>query len=178
MASQRFVEVDSKGRFLDKGHKKEIAGLLICGFSIFVLLAMASYTWGAEKSGNICGVFGDRVSFLFHMLFGKASFALFVYLAVWGGLLTIRKDGGKVFPKIFGIIFFTCILSILFSLNLDIQNPFLSATNTQPFGPGGVIGAYIGPRINMAFGPLGSYMILFLLLFILNYNVIFCNVYV
>lgn len=162
------MEVDAQGRAVTNSHFKEVAGLVLCGLSLFALVALASFRLPAlgESSSNVCGVLGDRLAFTLLLIFGKASFFLMAYLATWGALLVARRGGEAVLARLMGILSFTFVLALLLSLRLDPARPFAQGTNTLPFGPGGTVGAFLGPKVYRILGPLGSYLILLLLGFI------------
>ncbi len=168
MGGRRFVEVDAQGRKVAGSHLQEVAGLVLCGVSLFSLVALASFRLAplGEPPSNVCGVLGDRLAFTFLMLFGRASFFLMAYLACWGALLVARRGGEAVLARLMGILSFTFVLALLLSLRLDPARPFAQGTNALPFGPGGTLGAFLGPKVYEILGPLGSYLILLLLAFI------------
>ena len=168
MGGKRFVEVDAQGRMVRGSHFKEVAGLVLCGVSLFALVALVSFRLPAlgEAPSNVCGVLGDRLAFTLLLLFGRASLFLIAYLAAWGALLVVRRGGEAVLARLLGILSFTFVLALLFSLRLDPARPFAQGTNTLPFGPGGTVGAFLGPKVYEILGPLGSYFILLLLAFI------------
>ena len=130
--ARRFVEVDGKGKVRAAGHSREILGLVLCGFSLFGLVALASYrqTPLGEPVRNICGVLGDRLAFTLHMLFGQASFVLVVYMACWGALLVARRAGGAILARLLGILSLTLVVALVLSLHLDLKSPLAAATNT------------------------------------------------
>ncbi len=168
MGGKRFVEVDAQGRMVQGSHFKEVAGLVLCGVSLFALVALVSFRLPAlgEAPSNVCGVLGDRLAFTLLLLFGRASLFLIAYLAAWGALLVVRRGGEAVLARLLGILSFTFVLALLLSLRLDPARPFSQGTNTLPFGPGGTVGAFLGPKVYEILGPLGSYLILLLLAFI------------
>ncbi len=157
------------GRNLFSEKLREIAAILIIGFTIFALASTMSYKEpGLAQDGgisNLCGATGAILAHYMLYAFGYASYAMYACLGLWGVVLFTRKALHGVASKVIGLVFFTSFLSALLSHLLQG-----SSSSIPHFG--GLVGFYLDDFFTsrLALGVVGARIILvvlFLITFIL-----------
>ena len=142
----------------------EILGILLVGLSLFLVVSGMSYRFGNSQdpllsgaSENWGGYVGHYVGGFFMQAFGLASFIGFAFVLFWGLLLLLRRPLNHPWPRVFGVLALVLVFSI-----------FLSGSGTNPSGirmvtpngAGGLLGAFLSPRLHQSFGWFGTWLLL------------------
>jgi S-DNA-T family DNA segregation ATPase FtsK/SpoIIIE len=142
---------------------RELLGLVLIGFSLYMLLAVLSYALpapgeGAMPSGdyrNLGGRFGYAIGGAMLLVFGRAAVCLFLFGLLAGALLFSGRRVERVPLRLLGAIVFTAMASILFAGPDGVSG----LSEQSPHGAGGRIGAVLSPRLERAFGGPGRVMV-------------------
>ncbi|MEZ5962622.1 MAG: DNA translocase FtsK [Planctomycetota bacterium] len=141
---------------------REISALVLIGIGLYMLLALVSFRLpdpGAETIPrgvfNLGGSFGHTVASGLLLVFGKASWLLFLFLVGYGLSVFMGVRIERLVLKVLGVVVFTSMVSIL----LAGADGLAGASAQSPHGAGGRLGAVLSPRLAHAFGGPGRLMI-------------------
>ncbi len=142
----------------------EILGIFLVGLSLFLAVSGMTYRFGSSQdpllsgaSENWGGYVGHYLGGFFMQAFGLASFVGFAFVLFWGLLLLLRKPLKHPWPRVFGVL----ALVLVFSIFLSGSGPDPSGIRmVTPNGAGGLLGAYLSPRLHQSFGWFGTWLLL------------------
>ncbi len=160
-----------------KDHRFRVSlGVFLLIFSLFLMLALVSFlfTWRVDQSIDWSNLFANREmkaenwssklgaifsNILFNKAFGLASFAFPFIIALIGFRLVDIKllPLGKTLRFTF---FFTIWFSIFSAFLMGEANGYFGS------GPGGQHGLFVAAWLKSLIGPLGSFFLLLLILFV------------
>ncbi len=149
---------------------RDFTGLLLLGFALFTLVALASYSAGDPsfntfasakiEAKNMGGRVGAFLADGLAQLLGAGAF-FFPFITALMGWGIIR---GQAFPRWRVVLFFGTMFMVAFCALLYVQYPgdpwFGSAAHA-----GGMTGAYTGPYLITWLNPSGARLVLGILLF-------------
>lgn len=149
----------------------ELAGLLMIGLSIWLLLSLFSFHMPFEAAGSSYNL-GGRVGFFlakFSLTFlGLSAYLLAVLGLSWGFVVVARKEVELPVIRVIGA--FSFVFSFAFILHLGFGGDVEAATAAQgdlelvtssaPYGPGGWLAYEWVPELISRFGGLGLWVIL------------------
>ncbi|MHC4078439.1 MAG: DNA translocase FtsK 4TM domain-containing protein, partial [Planctomycetota bacterium] len=142
---------------------REILGLLWIGFSLYVLLAMATFAAADAITGeiprggvtNLGGSVGYHAAAGLLWLFGLAGYLPFFFLIVFSLLMFLGHEVKRLTLKAIGVVTFTALVATLMS------HPDGAATGPlYPDGAGGKFGAAVSAPLQSAFGGPGRLLLL------------------
>jgi S-DNA-T family DNA segregation ATPase FtsK/SpoIIIE len=142
----------------------EILGICFVGLSLFLVVSGMSYRFGSSQdpllsgaNDNWGGYVGHYIGGFFMQAFGLASFIGFAFVLFWGLLLLLRKPLNHPWPRVFGVF----ALVLVFSIFLSGAGPDPSGIRmVTPHGAGGLLGAFLSPRLHQSFGWFGTWLLL------------------
>jgi len=150
---------------------RELAGLVMIGLSLWLLLSLASFymPYGAAGAGHNLG---GRVGFFLAKwaltFLGHSAYLLAVLGISWGFIVVARKQVDLPMIRVLGALVF--VLSFAFILDLGFVGDEARAqmdlgdlshvTSSAPFGPGGWLAHAWVPTLVHRFGSLGLWVIL------------------
>ncbi|MEY8833257.1 DNA translocase FtsK 4TM domain-containing protein [Phaeobacter italicus] len=123
---------------------KELIGALLVGLGLLVALMIGSYSaddpnWMVSTDApvqNILGRTGASVAFILITLFGKASWAISLFLTVWGARCILHKGEDRfLWPLLLSLPWL-----LLVSLHFETLVPAQGWRSAHTFGLGGMIG--------------------------------------
>jgi S-DNA-T family DNA segregation ATPase FtsK/SpoIIIE len=161
---RRFVPVEAKESGLSAWAWEAVA-LLALGVSLFVLVALATFSLAdpgeaieIPRGGgrNLAGVVGYHVAHAFLFVFGHAAYVLVLFGCVYAVLVLLHRGPSKLVFRSIGALVFTSMMALL----LAGPHGMAGASEASPYGAGGRLGANLSPHLHDAFG--GSGRILFL----------------
>ncbi|MCP5020779.1 MAG: DUF87 domain-containing protein [bacterium] len=146
----------------------ELAGLLMIGLSIWLLLSLFSFHMPFEAVGSGHNL-GGRVGFFlakFSLTFlGLSAYLLAVLGLSWGFVVVARKEVELPVIRVIGA--FSFVFSFAFILHLGFFKPDAVVhsdldlvTSSAPYGPGGWLAHEWVPELVSRFGGLGLWVIL------------------
>jgi DNA segregation ATPase FtsK/SpoIIIE, S-DNA-T family len=120
-------------------HLQEIKGLALIGFSLLVLISLATYhlPYGSAEEGGGHNWGGQAGYYLAHWIYVGLGWAgyLAVFLGTtWGAVLVARKRVGLPTLRILGGLLFLASTALLLELAFGASWP---PSNELPYGPGG-----------------------------------------
>ncbi len=145
---------------------RELLALVLLGFSLFALLALATFDLKAPglsaeipRGGlaNLGGVAGYYLAHGLNYVFGWAAFVLFLFAFARGISLFLGQAQDRIALRLLGAVVFVASLALLLA-GADGGEP----GRLTPYGPGGKFGANLSPALYDAFGGLGRILLLFL----------------
>ena len=151
-----------EGPFRDRF--RESLGILLIGLSLFLVVSGMSYRFGSSQdpllsgaSENWGGYVGHFLGGFFMQAFGLASFIAFAFVLFWGLLLLLGKPLQHIWPRVFGVL----ALVLVFCIFLSGPGPDPSGIRmVTPHGAGGILGAFLSPRLHQSFGWFGTWLLL------------------
>jgi S-DNA-T family DNA segregation ATPase FtsK/SpoIIIE len=149
----------------------ELAGLLMVGLSIWLLLSLFSYHMPFEAAGSGHNL-GGRVGFYLAdwslTFLGLSAYLLAVLGLTWGFVVVARKEVELPVIRVIGA--FSFVFSFAFILHLGFGADVAEAlnanaeldlvTSSAPYGPGGWLAHEWVPELVNRFGGLGLWVIL------------------
>ncbi len=142
----------------------EVLGILLVGLSLFLVVSGMSYRFGSSQdpllsgaSENWGGYVGHYLGGFFMQVFGLASFIGFAFVLFWGLLLLLRKPLHHPWPRVFGVLALVLVFSIFLSGSGSNPSGIRMVT---PNGAGGLLGAFLSPRLHQSFGWFGTWLLL------------------
>lgn len=143
------------------GHVSEIKGLLLFGVSLWLCVAMASYSrpFGdpVSRGLNWGGQVGYYLADLAYVGAGVAGL-LFAGLGMaWGLVLVARKR--VALPALRVLAGLCLVLSVAFLLELGL-GARLGVSSRMPFGPGGWLAREATPVLQLKFGEAGLWILM------------------
>ncbi|GLO71991.1 DNA translocase FtsK [Phaeobacter inhibens] len=123
---------------------KELIGVLLIGLGLMVALMIGSYSaddpnWMVSTDApvqNFLGRTGASVAFILITLFGKASWAIALFLTIWGGRCVLHRGEDRfLWPLLLSLPWL-----LLVSLHLETLVPSEAWKSAHTFGLGGMIG--------------------------------------
>ncbi|MFV1602622.1 MULTISPECIES: DNA translocase FtsK [unclassified Phaeobacter] len=123
---------------------KELIGALLIGLGLMVALMIGSYSaddpnWMVSTDApvqNMLGRTGASLAFILITLFGKASWAIALFLTVWGGRCILHRGEDRfLWPLLLSLPWL-----LLVSLHLETLVPSDAWKSAHTFGLGGMIG--------------------------------------
>jgi S-DNA-T family DNA segregation ATPase FtsK/SpoIIIE len=169
------------GAPLDEALRKrlqEIQGLVLIGFSIWLLISLATY-WPPPEDpravgrnwGGDAGFYLDNAALIGC---GLASYLLAILTLSWGCVLVARRRVSWPFVRILGGAFLLAALALMLQLAAGptVSGTSVSGTeidgrelaqvfgNRLPYGPGGWLAIEVAPRLVERFGGPGLWVLL------------------
>ncbi|APG48597.1 DNA translocase FtsK [Phaeobacter porticola] len=123
---------------------KELIGALLIGVGLLVALMIGSYSaddpnWMVSTDApvqNMLGRTGASVAFILITLFGKASWAIALFLSAWGARCVLHRGEDRfLWPLLLSLPWL-----LLVSLHLETLVPSEAWKSAHTFGLGGMIG--------------------------------------
>lgn len=143
------------------GHVSEIKGLLLFGVSLWLCVAMASYSrpFGdpVSRGLNWGGQVGYYLADLAYVGTGVAGLLIAGLGMAWGLVLVARKRVGL--PSLRVLAGLCLVLSVAFLLELGLGQR-LGVSSRMPFGPGGWLARQATPELQLKFGGAGLWILL------------------
>lgn len=143
------------------GHVSEIQGLLLFGASLWLCVAMASYSrpFGdpISKGLNWGGQVGYYLADLAYVGTGVAGLLIAGLGMAWGLVLVARKR--VALPALRVLAGLCLVLSVAFLLELGLGQR-LGVSSRMPFGPGGWLARQATPELQLKFGEAGLWILL------------------
>jgi S-DNA-T family DNA segregation ATPase FtsK/SpoIIIE len=143
------------------GHVSEIQGLLLFGVSLWLCVAMASYSrpFGDPVSEglNWGGQVGYYLADLAYVGTGVACLLIAGLGMAWGLVLVARKR--VALPALRVLAGLCLVLSVAFLLELGLGQR-LGVSSRMPFGPGGWLARQATPELQLKFGEAGLWILL------------------
>lgn len=158
---RRFVPEEHGLKLSRRG--REILAMLTIGFSLYLLLAMATFaaadphTQEIPRGGftNLGGSVGYHAAAGLLWLFGLAGYLPFFFLIVFSLLVFLGHEVRRLTVKAIGVVTFTALVATMMS------NPEGAATGPlYPDGAGGSFGHAVSAPLRNAFGGPGRLMLL------------------
>ncbi|WP_293575420.1 DNA translocase FtsK [Phaeobacter sp.] len=158
--------LDSTMQAAIEKRSKELIGALLVGLGVLVAVMIGSYSaddpnWMVSTDApvqNILGRTGASIAFMLITLFGKASWAISVFLLVWGARFILHKGEDRVLWP----LFLSLPWMLLVALHLETLVPSEPWRAAHTFGLGGMIG-YTFLGMLLALLPVGlSFLVKFL----------------
>ena len=142
---------------------REVVALALCGFSLYAMLALATFRWAdldamSIPSGNmenLGGAVGYYLAHGFARALGFAGWVPFLLLLAFAMLLFVGRKCERITIKLLGAVCFAAMLSILFAGDDGLNRGFA----TTPYGAGGVFGKTVSPNLASAFGGTGRLLL-------------------
>ncbi|MGK0263667.1 MAG: S-DNA-T family DNA segregation ATPase FtsK/SpoIIIE [Planctomycetota bacterium] len=142
---------------------REVVALALCGFSLYAMLALATFRWAdldavSIPSGNmenLGGAVGYHLAHGFARALGFAGWVPFMLMLAFAMLLFVGRKCERLTIKLLGAVCFAAMLSILFAGDDGMNRGF----STTPYGAGGVFGATVSPKLDSAFGGTGRLLL-------------------
>ncbi|MCZ6598329.1 MAG: DNA translocase FtsK 4TM domain-containing protein, partial [Planctomycetota bacterium] len=115
-------------------HLREIAGLVLVGLSVWLLLSMASFSspYPEAPGGNWGGQAGYYLAELVFIAIGRAGYMLVFLGIAWGIVLVARRQVAFPTLRITGAIFFLLFAALFAELAFGGGE-----VDSLPYGPGG-----------------------------------------
>jgi S-DNA-T family DNA segregation ATPase FtsK/SpoIIIE len=143
------------------GHVSEIKGLLLFGASLWLCVAMASYSrpFGdpISRGLNWGGQVGYYLADIAYVGTGVAGLLIAGLGMAWGLVLVARKRVGL--PALRVLAGLCLVLSVAFLLELGLGSR-LGVSSRMPFGPGGWLARQASPELQLKFGEAGLWILL------------------
>ncbi|MHC4512402.1 MAG: FtsK/SpoIIIE family DNA translocase [Planctomycetota bacterium] len=160
---RRFVPVEHSLKLNLSQRGREILGLLWIGFSLYVLLAMATFAAADAITGeiprggvtNLGGSVGYHAAAGLLWLFGLAGYLPFFFLIVFSLLMFLGHEVKRLTLKAIGVVTFTALVATLMS-----HPDGATAAPLYPDGAGGKFGAAVSAPLQNAFGGPGRLLLL------------------
>ncbi len=150
---------------MKREHINEIKGIVILALGIILLASLVSFvpedlSWFTSNPNvpahNWIRIFGAYVGGLSFFIFGISSYFFVIFLFFWSWVKFASRDLNVSATKLIASLVFVCVLSALISLS-GTQD------TAARFDRAGITGLAISDFLAYYFGPMGAYVILFML---------------
>jgi S-DNA-T family DNA segregation ATPase FtsK/SpoIIIE len=154
-------------------HLREIKGLCLIGFALFVLVSMASFYAPYDDPGahghNWGGQAGFYIANGMYLMMGLAGFLAVLLGVSWGCVMVGGREVSLASLRFFGGALFVLsaafLLQFIFGPELDAQGleARVNLGSRLPYGPGGWFALQSSPFLLEKFGGVGLFILLIVL---------------
>jgi len=139
----------------------EIGGICLIGFSIWLIVAMASFYVPFDDPRADGHNWGGRIGFLLaegvFIAVGLAGYLFAVLGLAWGAVMLGRKEVRWASVRLFGAL--CCVFAIAFLLQMTL-GPTWDPNEALPYGPGGWLAGEVIPKLERQVGLAGLWIMM------------------
>ena len=144
-------------------HAKEIKGLLMIGFAMWLSIAMLTYYRPIDDplaaGRNLGGEVGFYLADIAFLVSGLGGYVLAFLLICWGAVLVAGRQVTFASLRILGAATFVLSISFLFEMGFGET---LEMQGRLPYGPGGWVALEATPFLSQKFGEVGLWILMVL----------------
>ena len=157
-------EDDEEYELVRHARAQEIKGLLMIGFSVWLLIAMGTYYRPfddpAAAGRNLCGKVGFYFADMAFLATGLAGVLFGLLGLAWGLVVLARRE--IAFPSLRLLAAVLFVVSFAFLLHMGLAER-IPAQARLPYGPGGWLALKGTPFLELRFGSVGLWILMGLL---------------